>query len=230
MVRLIFSYLFSCYVSIPDLEPPTWISNGILDVSSWTKRLWLNLPETDLYTPHPNQTCCFFCIPFLGNWPHHLLSNASQMLGVTWTLLCLPLATTNNHLHLMASPFPLPLCHFVSYHLLPVHSSGLLAPYLGATFLLSLFLSFYWTKCILLDPSLHFFSSLFIYFERERASEQGNSRERGRERIPSRLRIASAEPDLGLKLRNCEVVTWAETKSLMLNRLSHPGTPCLILF
>ena len=31
--------------------------------------------------------------------------------------------------------------------------------------------------------------------------------ERGRERIPSRLHIVSAEPDAGLKPTNCEIVT-----------------------
>ena len=46
----------------------------------------------------------------------------------------------------------------------------------------------------------------FIYSssETERAGE--GQRER-RERIPSRLRAASTEPDAGLKLMNCEIVT-----------------------
>ena len=51
---------------------------------------------------------------------------------------------------------------------------------------------------------------MFIYFERERKTEQthkGRGRERGRERIPSRLPTVSAEPDVGLKLMNCEIVT-----------------------
>ena len=41
-------------------------------------------------------------------------------------------------------------------------------------------------------------------------------RERERERIPSRLHAASAEPDPGLKLTNCEMMTRAEIKSLHL--------------
>ena len=53
--------------------------------------------------------------------------------------------------------------------------------------------------------------------------EQGRSRERGRERIPSRFSTAHAEPDVGLKLMNHEIVTWAEIKSQMLNRLGHTG-------
>ena len=50
-------------------------------------------------------------------------------------------------------------------------------------------------------------------------------RERGREITPSRLRAASAEPDVGLELTNREIMTQAETKSRRLRRLSHPGTP-----
>ena len=44
----------------------------------------------------------------------------------------------------------------------------------------------------------------FTYFERER--EQG-SRERGRERILSRLRAVNAELDTRLKLMNAEIMT-----------------------
>ena len=38
----------------------------------------------------------------------------------------------------------------------------------------------------------------------------GRGAERGRERIPSRCYNVSEEPDEGLKLRNCEIMTWAE--------------------
>ena len=48
---------------------------------------------------------------------------------------------------------------------------------------------------------------------------------RGRERIPSRLYTAITEPDKGLDLTNREIMTSAETKSQMLNRLSYPGAP-----
>ena len=41
--------------------------------------------------------------------------------------------------------------------------------------------------------------------ERERAG--GSGTERGRERIPGRLRTVSTEPDAGLDLTNCEIVT-----------------------
>ena len=50
-------------------------------------------------------------------------------------------------------------------------------------------------------------------------------RERERERIPSRLRVVSTEPDTGLHLMNHEIMSWAEIKSRTLNRLSHPGAP-----
>ena len=46
--------------------------------------------------------------------------------------------------------------------------------------------------------------------ERERAREQGSSgrrgRERGREKVPSSLCAASAEPDTGLSLTNGEIM------------------------
>ena len=52
----------------------------------------------------------------------------------------------------------------------------------------------------------------------------GRDRERGRDRIPSRLRAVRTEPNAGLDLRNHEIMTWA---SWMLNRQSHPGAPAI---
>ena len=46
---------------------------------------------------------------------------------------------------------------------------------------------------------------MFIYFERAR--EQGRSRERGRERIPSRIHDVSTQPDAGLDPMNREIMT-----------------------
>ena len=37
--------------------------------------------------------------------------------------------------------------------------------------------------------------------------KKGRGRERGRERIPSRLHVASTEPDAGPDPTNCEFVT-----------------------
>ena len=39
------------------------------------------------------------------------------------------------------------------------------------------------------------------------ACERGRGREGERERIPSRLRAVSAEPNVGLDLMNCEIMT-----------------------
>ena len=57
------------------------------------------------------------------------------------------------------------------------------------------------------------------------ASGGGAGRERKRERIPSRLPAVGTEPDSGLDVANHEIMTGAEIKSHMLNRLSHPGAP-----
>ena len=54
-------------------------------------------------------------------------------------------------------------------------------------------------------------------------------RERGRERIPSRLCTVSAEPDAALKFMNHEVMTRAEIENQMLSPLSHPVFPRSLL-
>ena len=56
---------------------------------------------------------------------------------------------------------------------------------------------------------------------------QRRDRERGRQRIPSGIRAVSAEPGVGLKLMNCEIMTGAKIKSQLLNQLSPPGAPVL---
>ena len=48
-----------------------------------------------------------------------------------------------------------------------------------------------------------------------------------RERISNRLHAVSTELNVGLDLMNREIVTWDETKSLTLNRLSHLGAQAL---
>ena len=70
--------------------------------------------------------------------------------------------------------------------------------------------------------NLAFFLSLCIYFEKGCG---GAEREGERERISSRLRTVRAEPNAGLKLTNCDNMTWAKTKSRRLNQLTHPGAP-----
>ena len=57
------------------------------------------------------------------------------------------------------------------------------------------------------------FIYLFILGEREREREhicrqgRGRERERKRERVPSRICDVRVEPDAGLQLTNCEIVT-----------------------
>ena len=68
----------------------------------------------------------------------------------------------------------------------------------------------------------NFFKCLFLR-ERERVHGGGAEREREAERIPTRLHAVSPAPDAGLEPTNGEIMTWVETKSQMLNRLSHPG-------
>ena len=71
--------------------------------------------------------------------------------------------------------------------------------------------------------SVTLFKVYVFIFERGRASGGGAGKEG--ERIPSRLRAASADPDVGLELTDCEIMTWA--KSQTLSGLSHPGAPKL---
>ena len=46
-----------------------------------------------------------------------------------------------------------------------------------------------------------------MHLEKNRDSTSRGEAERRRERLPSRLRTASTEPDSGLELMNCEIVT-----------------------
>ena len=82
------------------------------------------------------------------------------------------------------------------------------AIYLAATFMLLTYLSF--------------FKIYFMYFW-ERESKQGEEQQE-RERIPSRLPTECGAP-LGAQSHDPEIMTWAKTKSWMLNWLSHSGTP-----
>ena len=51
--------------------------------------------------------------------------------------------------------------------------------------------------------------------------EMGEQRERGMERIPSRIHAASTEPNVGLNLTSCEIMTQDEVKRRILTCLSH---------
>ena len=65
---------------------------------------------------------------------------------------------------------------------------------------------------------------LFIW-DRKRPCEWGSGTEIGRERerTPRILCAVSTEPNVEFEL--CDIMIWAETKSWMLNRLSHPVAP-----
>ena len=88
-------------------------------------------------------------------------------------------------------------------------------------------------SCLICRKALLFFYCIFagykFFFLRERERERehthesvwgaevgGRETERERERISSRLQAVSTEPDAGLELLNCEIMTWAEIMSLML--------------
>ena len=62
--------------------------------------------------------------------------------------------------------------------------------------------------------------------ETETAQVEGEvEREGERENPKQALCAASAEPNMGFNPQSHEIMTWAKTKSQMLNRLSHPGAP-----
>ena len=51
------------------------------------------------------------------------------------------------------------------------------------------------------------FFMFYLYILREIEHKQGRGRQRGRERIPSRLCTVSIEPDAGLESTNREITT-----------------------
>ena len=71
--------------------------------------------------------------------------------------------------------------------------------------------------------SVHFFFK-FIYFERHRVSASGGRAKREGERESQAGSVLSARGSMwGSSPQNCEIVTWAETKSRTPKWLSHPG-------
>ena len=66
----------------------------------------------------------------------------------------------------------------------------------------------------------------FIYFwERQRQHESGRSGETEEEKESYAVSTPPAQsPMQGSNPQNCEIMTWAKTKSRTPNRLSHPGT------
>ena len=77
---------------------------------------------------------------------------------------------------------------------------------------------------------IYYYYFLMFIFERQREhmctrASRGKA-ERKEDRTPSKFCTAvSAEPDAGLKLTNCEIMSWVEIKSRTFNWLSHPRRP-----
>ena len=71
-------------------------------------------------------------------------------------------------------------------------------------------------------PVICFLKFIYLFWERERERERENRGGAGREgeRIPSRLHTVSTEPNVGLELTNCEIMTLAKIKSRTPNQLS----------
>ena len=89
---------------------------------------------------------------------------------------------------------------FSSYHIVSIASGFLSVDGVFGC------LSFFYIRCFLQmsDDPLFFKKNIFI-FETERRGRGGA--ERGRQRIPNRLRAIRAEPDVGPKLTNCETMS-----------------------
>ena len=75
---------------------------------------------------------------------------------------------------------------------------------------------------------LFFFKFIYLFWERQRQYESGRGTDGERPRIPSRLCAASCRPWCGAWTHKQEILTWAKTKSPLLNPLSHPGTPAIL--
>ena len=72
--------------------------------------------------------------------------------------------------------------------------------------------SFQGPRCLPIIAWMNLCFCFFIFYFWERRCKEGRGRERGRERIPSRLLAASAECDAGLEL-NETARSWPESKS-----------------
>ena len=87
--------------------------------------------------------------------------------------------------------------------------------------------------CRITKGPLFIFLSLFNFILREKQTHSvtgGGEGGAGRDRIPSRVCPVSTGPEQGLSLTDWEIMTWAEIKSLVLNRLIHPGVPVKFIY
>ena len=71
-----------------------------------------------------------------------------------------------------------------------------------------------------------FLKLIYLFWESQGQWRWGRGRERGRGRESQAASSLSAQsPMPGSSSQNRETMSWAETKSRMLNQLSHPGAP-----
>ena len=71
------------------------------------------------------------------------------------------------------------------------------------------------------SPNSAFFFLMFYLWEKEHKQGRGKDREVDTEsEAGSRLQGVSAEPDVGLKPTNCEIMTWAKVGHL--TQVPHP--------
>ena len=72
---------------------------------------------------------------------------------------------------------------------------------------------------------IYFFNFIYLFWERGRDNVSGRGAERGREReSQSGAALPAQRQTWPSNSKSCEIVTWAETKSQMLSKLSHRGT------
>ena len=79
-------------------------------------------------------------------------------------------------------------------------------------------------KQIPYDFIQNYFNIFFLIWERERERAWVRERSRERETDCEASSTLSIEPNAGLNRTTPGIMTWAKTKSQMLNQLSHPGT------
>ena len=76
-------------------------------------------------------------------------------------------------------------------------------------------------------PNMYFFN-VYLFLRDRVWAGHGSEREWDTEsEAGSGLRAVSTEPEEGLQLTSCEMMTWA---SQTLNQLSHPGAPITLIF
>ena len=133
-------------------------------------------------------------------------------------LVTISLFSVVKNLFLGLSLFPLFMCFLNSTY----DWNHMVFPFLWLTSLSIILLCY--ISVVSNGKMTFFFKFISLFWEREhkRVGEQQRERER---QNPKQAPAVSAEPNVGLKLMNSEIMIRAEIKSQMLNQLSHPGAP-----